>query len=140
MTRTLQLKVNIPLYGEGDEWEYRASKCPAKGKPGISYRRDVEEKIGPNAVLETLLYYNNEGRLAGILNYVPNDIQLPEPWMKAFVERAGTFNVLVAPKHRGRGIGMKLLREAVRRWPIDFEQQNYTVDGARLVQRFLSAR
>jgi GNAT superfamily N-acetyltransferase len=108
---------------------------PAKGKPGISY---VEEKPVPDAIREALLYYDNRGKLAGIFNYFPNDTPVSEPWMKAFVERAGTFNIIVNPKRRRLGIGIKLLRAAVNRWPIEFEKQNYTQGGAELVQRFLS--
>jgi GNAT superfamily N-acetyltransferase len=108
---------------------------PARGNAGITY---VEEKLGPDAICEALLYYDTRGRLAGIFNYFPNDMPVSEPSMKAFFERAGTCNIIANSRHRRLGIGIKLLREAINRWPIQFENQNYTLEGAKLVQRFLS--
>ena len=63
-----------------------------------------------------------------------------EPWLKPFVERAGNFNIIVDAKRQRRGIAMKLLREAVKRWTLDFEKQNYTAEGAKLIQRFLPVK
>jgi len=77
---------------------------------------------------------------AGIFNYFPKDMPAREPWLKPFVERAGNFNVIVDPKRQRRGIAMKLLREAVKRWTLDFEKQNYTAEGAKLIQRFLPVK
>ena len=135
MKRELQLKVNIPELSYS--WIECASAFPTKGKPGITYRKDVDDKFAPEAVSEALLYYDTDGNLTGILNYFPNDMSAPEPEMKAFAERAGAFNTIVDPERRTLGIGLKLLHEAVRRWPINFEQQNYTPDGFRLVQGFI---
>ncbi len=53
-----------------------------------------------------------------------------------FLERAGNFCIIVDPRQR-KGIGKKLLTEAAKRWPLNFEQQNYTEAGASLVQNFL---
>jgi len=60
--------------------------------------------------------------------------------LKPFAERAGNFNIIVDPKLRRLGIGMKLLDEAARRWSVDFERQNYTKEGAALVRYFLTKR
>lgn len=128
----IHLKINIPELSY--TWEDYASEYPREGQPGITYR---EHELGPDVVCAALLYYETDGRLRGILHYFPNDIPVPEPWMKPFAERAGNFNVIVDPTSRRLGIGMKLLHEAARRWPINFERQNYTREGAKLVQRFL---
>ena len=122
----MQLTVYINI---NPQWEYFAADYPATGEPGIVYRRDVAAKFGPNAVSESLLCYDRDGKLVGILNYFPNNVP--------FLERAGNFNVIVHPKSRRRGIGTSLLHEAVKRWPINFEQQRYSHSGARLIHNFL---
>jgi GNAT superfamily N-acetyltransferase len=57
--------------------------------------------------------------------------------MFAFEPATGIFEICVLPSWRRCGIGTKLLAEAVKRWAIDFEQQEYTPAGAELVQSFL---
>jgi hypothetical protein len=83
----MQLKANIPKLSYS--WEDHASNYPDKGRPGTTYRKIVEGKLGPDAISEALLYYDTDGSLAGILNYFPNDIPVREAWMRPFVERAG---------------------------------------------------
>jgi GNAT superfamily N-acetyltransferase len=92
----------------GDRWEQVVGELPLRREPGM-YTEGEE-----------LRYYDNDGALAGIC-----------------IERAGEFTVIVKPSHRGRGIGTKLLEEAVRRWDIDFKAQRYTISGAELVMKFL---
>jgi GNAT superfamily N-acetyltransferase len=47
--------------------------------------------------------------------------------------------VTVDPSHRRRGIATELMQEAVKRWPIDFEKQGYTEDGAKFFRKFLNS-
>ena len=129
----MEIKVNIPELSYS--WSDHALQYPRKGRPGITHR---EEKLGLEVISEVLLYYDANGNLAGVLNYFSKDIPAPEPWMKPFMERLGNFNIIVSPKRRRLGIGMRLLQEASRRWPINFERQNYTIEGAKLFQKFLT--
>lgn len=131
----MQLRVNIPV--ELD-WEASVVDYPAVGQPGITYRKDTAGESGSEAVSEALLFYGPDGSLAGVVNYFPNDIWTDGP-SRLLIERAGHFSVVVAPKCQRRGIGTRLLREATKRWPIDFEHQYYSLSGAMLVQHFLQA-
>jgi GNAT superfamily N-acetyltransferase len=56
---------------------------------------------------------------------------------KRFIERAGNFVLIVAREHRRTGIGTMLLENAAARWHLNFEQQDYTLSGARLVEKSL---
>jgi GNAT superfamily N-acetyltransferase len=140
----LQLKANIPSMA--GQWETLSEVFPHTGEPGIAHQRQVHGELGPHAVTESLLYYNESGNLVGVLNYYPNDVPAPaghvlqilEDPSRRFIERAGNFVVIVHPEHQRTGVGTKLLREAVKRWPINFEQQDYTWAGANLIKKFLS--
>lgn len=113
------------------------------GPPGISYvRRTVPvaaithrrsgERIlmVPDTPVEVLLHRNRKGRVTGILYYYPDGI---EGW-----EEPGNVTVFIDPARQRRGIGTKLLAEALHRWPaIDLEQQSYTEGGLALARRFL---
>lgn len=138
----MRLSVTLPELNE--EWEFQAEQYPAKGNPGISYWNSGDG-------VERLLYYDSTGKLAGFLNYYSRDIfetsdGSPLPGTAgasrggAPLEKAGNFFVAVAPGYQKAGVGIKLLREATKRWSVNFEQQRYTDAGARLVQKFLSER
>lgn len=128
----MQLRVNIPI---DLKWEDAVVDYPATGHPGVIYRKDTTVQFGSEAVSEALLFYAPDGTLAGLFFYFPKDIWVPD--ISRPIERAGNFTVIVAPGHRRRGVGTRLLREALKRWNIDFEQQKYTEAGAKLVQRYL---
>jgi ribosomal protein S18 acetylase RimI-like enzyme len=49
---------------------------------------------------------------------------------------AGEFNIAVQKEFRRRGIGTALLKEAIRRFKVDLEKQEYTRNGAALANRF----
>ena len=68
--------------------------------------------------------------MRGILNHFPADIPGPFP------ERAGNVTIMVDPRFRRKGIGSKLLAEAMRRWHIDLANQDYTPLGWAFVQRW----
>lgn len=138
----IEMRLSVTLPDLAEEWEFQAERYPTKGTPGITYGNSGDG-------VERLLYYDSTGKLAGFLHYYLRDIfetsdGSPLPGTSgasrsgAPLEKAGNFFVAVAPGYQKAGIGIKLLREATKRWSVNFEQQRYTEAGARLVQKFLS--
>lgn len=136
-----QVKVKASIRALVGEWEGHAEEHPLVGQPGITYRAYGDE-------VECLLFYAQSGELAGIFYYYPRDIfrDSTDPIVKKIcesgepVELAGNFFVIVAPGYQREGIATKLLAEAVKNWPINFEQQKYTPAGASLANKFLNKR
>lgn len=55
--------------------------------------------------------------------------------------RSGSFTICVHPEFRRRGIGLRLLREAMARLPgVDLYAQSYTPAGAALIRALLVER
>lgn len=94
-------------------WPELVEEYPPKRAPGVVQAGE-----------KTLLYYDRDSLLAGIFTLHPN---------KQII-------VIVHPDRQGRGIGTKLLEEAVQRWDIDFKRQRYTLPGAELVMKFLERK
>jgi GNAT superfamily N-acetyltransferase len=120
-------------------WDSQAQQYARAGASGIRYERhQIPKAWPPHAVSECLLYYDDKGVLRGILNYFPITASVPlgNGWVAE--ERAGSVNVWVDPARQRRGIASTLLADAVRRWKIDFERQEYTAEGAALVNAFKS--
>ncbi len=111
-------------------WKSQLVQYDARGPRGISYfAAEVDDNPHP---IDCLLYRCKAGKLRAILNYYGVDYP---PY-----EKAGNVNLWVAPRWQRRGIGMRLLEEADRRWQIDFDQQRYTEAGAALITAFLRRR
>jgi GNAT superfamily N-acetyltransferase len=72
--------------------------------------------------IETFEYRDQDGLLRGVVIWEPG----------------GALSITVDPDYRRQGIATELMQEAVRRWPIDFEGQSYSSDGAEFVRKFLS--
>lgn len=94
------------------------------GPSGISY---VKGELSATTHVNCLLYRDDDGVLIGVLYHYPQDVT---PW-----EKAGNVNVLVDPAQQRRGIGSQLLREALRRWVIDLDAQDYTAAGRNFVKQ-----
>ena len=94
------------------------------GPSGISY---VKGELAATTHVNCLLYRDDDGVLIGVLYHYPQDVT---PW-----EKAGNVNVLVDPAQQRRGIGSQLLREALRRWVIDLDAQDYTAAGRNFVKQ-----
>ncbi|WP_370943969.1 GNAT family N-acetyltransferase [Amycolatopsis sp. cg5] len=113
-------------------WPSQAGQYPAGGPPGITYfRGDVSEFFGPGAYVDCLLFRDVDGVLVGILNHYPQDMA---PRVKA-----GEVLIQVREDRRRRGIATKLLQEALSRWSLDFERQNYTPSGVEFTEAFIRA-
>lgn len=111
------------------EFNAQADQYPTTGQPGIGY---FKGEIDDAHHVDALLYRDDKGKVVGILNHYPMDI-LP-------YERAGNVNVMVRPDQQRKGIGLKLLREADKRWKINFQQQSYSRAGKALVTRYQKMR
>jgi hypothetical protein len=93
---------------------------------GITYYcGNLPDKPGaPFRWVDCLLRWDEAGNLAGILNHYPQD-------MPPF-ERAGNCTVFVRDDCTRQGIATELWDEAVRRYGVTLEGQDFTPQGARL--------
>lgn len=120
-------------------WESQVRQYPKKDKPGISYFRgevDVaaSDELTPDGLraifsttVDCLLYRNNKGHVIGILNHYPTATEF---------EQTHNVNIWIRPDRKRRGIGRKLIEEALRRWPdINLEQQRYTSEGLAFARK-----
>ena len=112
------------------KYEDRNKPLPKKTKKvirdeGIDYFKGA---IGKDKWVDALLYKNKYGEIIGILNHYPFNF---EPY-----EKKGNINVMVAPQEQGKGIGLKLIKEALKRYPdIDLYQQQWTPQGQSLLKQ-----
>jgi GNAT superfamily N-acetyltransferase len=104
-------------------WVSQVGQYPKKGEPGIGYRREFAHGDAAMPV-DCLLFRNRKGALVGILNHYP---------LGCGPERPHNVNVWVRPDRQRRGIGSRLVAEALRRWPeIADGRQDYTPAGLAL--------
>ena len=101
-------------------WEYYLRNA-AKGAhiPGVLAHRQ-------HSGAHELQYFDPSGALSGVLIYSPDGDGTSD-------NTRGEFIVSVDPDKTRKGIGTKLLAEAVWRWDIDFYRQEYTKAGRELV-------
>lgn len=115
-------------------WESQARQYAYRDAPGICLERHSTAELGarlgePLAFIDCLLYRDEDGLLVGILNHYPDS--------NSEIEHAGNANIWVKPDHQRQGIGTALLKEAMRRWDLDLEQQNYTTQGVLFINGLL---
>ncbi|GAA1961668.1 GNAT family N-acetyltransferase [Amycolatopsis minnesotensis] len=109
-------------------WPSQAGQYPADGPCGVSYFRG---DVSPGSYVDCLLYRDKKGVVVGILNRYPKDFP---PY-----EKAGNINIFVRPDMLRQGIATMLLREALTRWHVNFEQQQCTPSGAAFLDAFIRA-
>jgi len=99
-------------------WEGQALQYDQLGPPGeIIYRRFVEQMATP-ITIETLLCYDNTGRLTGIANYYP------EPVFEHTgrqIEKPGNLNLFIRPDEGSKTVVAALTAETQRRWNVSEE-------------------
>ena len=101
-------------------WPGLLRKSDRVAEPGI---RLVKHTIVGFLSVEAIEYRDEGGLLRGVAVWEPR----------------GTLSVTVDPAFLRQGIGTRLLREAVELWPVDFESQSYSKDGAALVRKLLES-
>lgn len=79
--------------------------------------------------VDCLLYYGYDNELHGILNHYP--FEMP-PYQKT-----GSVNLQVRPDRRRKGIASALLDEAIKRFNVKLEDQEYTPDGERFIKNYV---
>lgn len=94
---------------------------PQGGPAGLSY---FKGEINSELYVDCLLFRKG-GELVGVLNHYPKDMG---------PERKGNVLLLVHPKHRGRGIGKTLWKEAQKRWGVKAKGQDTTPEGAAFLR------
>ena len=117
LTRT----VRDPIF----EWKNQAKQYPENGTDLVYYKGVLPSGVN----VHCLLYYGHTNILEGILNYYPIDLF---PWQKR-----GSVNILVRHDRRRNGIATSLLDEAINRWNIKLEKQEYTKDGERFIYQYV---
>lgn len=119
------MKRAIPTDSIAFLWENQARQYPRYGS-GITYFKGICDE---NRWVDCLLYYGYDNELHGILNHYP--FEMP-PYQKA-----GSVNLQVRPDRRRKGIATALLNEAVKRFNINLEHQEYTPDGERFIKNYM---
>lgn len=110
-----------------DFWNATTAQFPKSGPKGISYLEGVVDEFR----IDALLYRDKVGKIRGVLFHFPMDVG---------DERAGNVTITVDERFRRRGIGMRLLEEADRRWTLNFDQQDMLPDGRALVLAYFAKR
>lgn len=116
------------------DWPSQVRQYAYRDAPGIGFERHSTAEMGAQlgdviAVIDCVLYRDENGLLVGILNHYDGNNPM---------EAKDNVNLWVAPDHQRQGIGTALLREAFIRWPeIDLEQQRYTRQGVLFIDGLL---
>jgi len=120
------------------DYASQASQFPVKGKPGLTAQTEEVEPARkvmlasgrsvtePAKKVDILTHRGEDGKLQAILYHYPQDIH---PF-----EKKGNVNVFVSPDAQRQGLGTKLLKEADKRYDINFEQQEWTSGGRKLIE------
>lgn len=120
------MRTIMPIHETGVfSWEYQAGHYPVQGK-GIQYFR---ANVDDYTWVDCLLYYGDDLKLQGILNYYPFNFP---PYQKK-----GSVNILVRMDRRRKGIASALLSEAMTRFKIDLMQQDYTPLGNKFINSYI---
>ena len=114
------VQISNPLFS----WENQAKQYPKHGN-GIVYFKGI---INTSVWVDCLLYYGDDNLLQGILNHYPLALY---PYQKK-----GSVNILVRPDKRRVGIATALLDEAVKRFKIKLNEQDYTPEGERFIKEY----
>jgi GNAT superfamily N-acetyltransferase len=107
-------------------WESQVWQYPQKDSPGVHYYPGV---LPDGRVVDCLLWYGSDRKLHGILNHYDEAFCHP-----GSPEKPGNVNLWVDPAWQRMGIGTALVKDAMRRWDLDPEQQQYSTQGWALVQ------
>ena len=119
------MKMAIPTNSIVFLWQNQARQYPKHGT-GITYFKGICED---NMWVDCLLYYGYDNELHGILNHYP--FEMP-PYQKT-----GSVNLQVRPDRRRKGIASALLDEAIKRFNVKLEDQEYTPDGERFIKNYV---
>jgi GNAT superfamily N-acetyltransferase len=106
-------------------WQYSTKNRAEIGPAGMT-QVDFTELGRP---VNSLEWRDGEGVLRGIINYYPKGLPASK--------RAGEVQLNVDPSARRQGIGMSLVKEAIRLWDIQAKKQRYNTASAGLTESWL---
>jgi len=132
-------KETLPV-GAFDWWSQSRQHPRNAPGPGAQIVYTRESLSNPREWVDTLLYYDTDGVLAGILYHYPFDMIVDDifPSFPVVAERAGNANVFVHPARWRRGIATRLCDEAIARFALDLTRQSYTAAGVAFVKAYLA--
>jgi ribosomal protein S18 acetylase RimI-like enzyme len=107
-------------------WEEYAKQFPINGKGIKKFNTWLDDEW-----LYFLLYYGNDSKLWGFLQYYPENIERQDK---------ASITIQVRPDKRKRGIATKLLDKAIKIFPIDLSEQDYTTLGEAFINRYLEKK
>lgn len=106
-------------------WQGQALQYDQLGAPDeIVYRRFTDDfvnsTVGRDTVTDTLLYYDEQGHLAGILNHYPYGAVEHDGTV---LEKPHNVNLFIRPDVDGSGnmVAKRLFDESQRRWNVNAE-------------------
>jgi GNAT superfamily N-acetyltransferase len=144
MDEKLVIAMTVDVIPPAYSWRSQARQYAAFGESGVRLEAhyvdlDTGEEVFPQpqpvtdpsmTKIDCLLYRDDEGALAGILNHY--DGRNP-------MEKADAINLWVRPDMQRKGIAKELVLEAKRLWPaIKPQEQRYTPDGLKLLVSLLT--
>lgn len=107
-------------------WESQARQFPKQGRPGLTF--EVND-AGDGHLVECWIWRGSKGQVQGIAYHYLTD----SGW-----EKPGNVNLYVDPRRRRRGIGLRLLAAVdAHVGGVEWDQQDFTPEGAALVRAFL---
>lgn len=109
---------------------------PQNGPSGISYFRGASPWMEEQGKwVDALLFRDDNGRVRGILNHYPFDLIDPEnPSVR---EERGNINIFIDPLYKNKRVGTALLDEAISRYDVDLNKQNYSTEGAAFINAYV---
>jgi len=110
------------------QWAAQVQQYPEIGEPGMSYSVESFSDDFPGCVADCLVYRNEQGRAVAVLNHYPQDVG---------PEKKGNICFFVDPKMQGKGLGKMMVLEAMKRFDIKLENQEWTPSGFRVLRSIL---
>jgi ribosomal protein S18 acetylase RimI-like enzyme len=117
------------MWPDAFSWESQARQYAFRAEPGMHWERHSLGRLGDMTQIDCLLARDDDGLTIGILNYYLDSNNA--------LEKKGNVNIWVRPDRQRQGLGTAMLREAQKRYNIDFDQQRYTQDGMAMIRRLV---
>ncbi len=129
-------KRTLSPFEEIYSFQSQVVQYPQNGPSGISYFRGASSWMEEQGKwVDALLFRDDNGRVRGILNHYP--FELIDPENPSVGEKQGNINIFIDPLYKNKQVGTKLLNEAMARYDIDLNQQDYSTEGAAFINAFV---
>lgn len=129
-------KRTLSPFEEIYSFQSQVVQYPQNGPSGISYFRGASPWMEEQGKwVDALLFRDDNGRIRGILNHYP--FELIDPENPSIREKQGNINIFIDPLYKNKQVGTKLLNEAMTRYDVDLNQQDYSTEGAAFINAFV---